>query len=43
MPASIRFSFYKNREDVKLENKFSAMTLTVPLTDTMQTAYSSIV
>jgi hypothetical protein len=43
MPANIRFGFYKNKEDVKLENRFSAMALKVPLTDTMQTAYGKIV
>lgn len=43
LPANIRFGFYKNKEDVKLENRFSAMTLNVPLTDTMQSAYGKIV
>ena len=39
MPASIRFKFYATREQVKLENKFAAMCLRVPLTDSMESAY----
>ena len=35
MPANIRFGFYKKREDIVLENKFTCLTLRVPLTDNM--------
>jgi hypothetical protein len=43
LPANIRFGFYKNKEDVKLENRFSAVALRVPLSDTMESAYGEIV
>ena len=39
MPANIRFSFYESREKIKLENKFAAIPLVVPLTSSMETAY----
>lgn len=42
MPANIRFQLYPNRESVKLENKFSAMSMTVPLTDSMENSYDEI-
>lgn len=42
IPANIRFKFYMKREEVKLENKFSAMPLRVPLTDDMENSYSKI-
>lgn len=35
IPANIRFKFYPTPEDVKLENKFAAIPLLVPLTETM--------
>lgn len=40
IPATVRFKFYPTREDVILENKFAAMTLQVPLTESMDSAYS---
>jgi hypothetical protein len=43
LPANIRFGFYKNKEDVKLENRFSAVALRVPLSDTMESSYGQIV
>lgn len=42
IPANIRFRFYPSKEEVKLENKFSAMPLRVPLSDTMEAAYKKI-
>lgn len=39
IPANIRFSFYKTKDDVKLENKFAAMALTVPVTESMDAAF----
>ena len=42
IPANIRFKFYPTREKVLLENKFAAMTIVAPLTDTMQSAYKPI-
>ena len=42
LPANIRFSFYPTAEKVKLENKFAALPLKVPLTQSMETAYPQI-
>ena len=42
VPASVRFEFYPKREDVKLENKFSAIPVKFPLSDTMEEAYPKI-
>lgn len=42
VPSSVRFEFYPKREDVKLENKFSAIPVVFPLSDTMQEAYPKI-
>jgi len=42
MPGNIRFGFYQKREDVYLENKFTAMPLSVPLTKDMTSAYKEI-
>ena len=42
IPASVRFEFYPKREDVKLENKFSAIPIILPLSDTMEEAYPKI-
>lgn len=39
IPANIRFKFYPTPEDVKLENKFAAIPLTVPLAPSMEEAY----
>lgn len=39
IPANIRFRFYPTPEEVKLENKFAALPLTVPLAPTMEQAY----
>lgn len=42
VPASVRFEFYPKREDVKLENKFSAIPVNLPLSDSMEEAYPKI-
>lgn len=42
IPANIRFGFYPNKEQVKLENKFAAIPMLVPLTENMEGAYSKI-
>ena len=42
IPANIRFEFYKSREDVKLENKFSVLPIRIPLIKTMEEAYPKI-
>ena len=42
IPANIRFSFYPTKESVQLENKFAAMSVCVPLTKTMESAYKPI-
>lgn len=42
MPANIRFKFYPTKEQIVLENKFSAIPLNVPLTDTMESSYEKI-
>lgn len=42
IPANIRFRFYPTREEVKLENKFAALPLTLPLTSDMPSAYPEI-
>jgi len=42
IPANIRFSFYNTREDVKLENKFAAIPLRIPIFKSMTEAYSNI-
>lgn len=42
IPANIRFRFYPTPADVKLENKFAALPLTVPLTTSMEQAYPQI-
>lgn len=42
IPANIRFKFYDTRKEVKLENKFAAIPLTVPVTSTMELAYKKI-
>lgn len=42
IPANIRFKFYPTPADVKLENKFAAIPLTVPLAPTMEEAYPKV-
>lgn len=42
LPANLRFKFYKSRRDVKMENKFAALPLTVPMSSTMEEAYKKI-
>ena len=42
IPANIRFQFYPSRNDIKLENKFSSIPVILPLTDSMQSAYSQV-
>ena len=39
LPANVRFEFYQKYQDIKLENKFSVIPLTIPLKKTMQEAY----
>ena len=38
----MRFKFYKSRKQVKMENKFAALPLTVPLSSSMEQAYSRV-
>ena len=42
IPANIRFKPYKNREDVKLENKFAAIPLKLPIVESMEKGYPKI-
>ena len=42
LPASVRFKFYPTRESLKLENKFAAMGMRLPLTESMEAAYPKI-
>ncbi len=42
IPANIRFKFYPTPEEVKLENKFAAIPMLVPLTENMDSAYGQI-
>lgn len=42
IPANIRFFFYPTAKDVKLENKFCAIPLTIPITQSMEKAYGQI-
>jgi len=35
LPANIRYSFYQTKEDVKLENKFAAIPIRMPLISNM--------
>lgn len=35
IPANVRFKFYATRDDIILENKFSAVPLKIPLLDDM--------
>ena len=38
----MRFQFYPKREDVILENKFSAVPLEIPLTESMEKSYETV-
>jgi len=42
LPANIRFRWYDKREDVKLENKFAAIPMTLPLISKMKDSYDPI-
>jgi hypothetical protein len=42
IPANVRFEFYPTREDVKLENKFAAIPVMLPLFENMPEAYKTI-
>lgn len=42
MSANIRFRFYPSVKDVKLENKFAAIPVSVPLRPTMEEAYPAV-
>jgi len=42
MPANIRYSLYKEKKDVKIENKFAAVPLKMPLISDMKNSYSAI-
>jgi len=42
IPANIRFKFYPTPEAVRLENKFAAIPLKLPLTESMESAYSQV-
>jgi len=39
LPANIRWKMYETKEDVKLENKFAGIPLTVPLVSNMKDSY----
>ena len=43
IPANIRFTFYHKAKDLKLENKFAAIPLTVPLSKSMEQAFGKII
>ena len=42
IPANIRFKFYPSPDKVKLENKFAAIPLTIPLVEDMKRSYPLI-
>lgn len=42
LPANLRFKFYKSRHHVKMENKFACLPMEVPLSSTMEEAYTKI-
>jgi len=42
LPANLRFKFYKTRQLIKMENKFAAIPITVPLSKSMDEAYVKI-
>lgn len=42
LPANLRFKFYKSRQHVKMENKFAALPICVPLSSTMEESYKRI-
>lgn len=42
IPANIRFKFYENADDVKIENKFSGVPIVMPIVSTMEEAYGKI-
>ena len=41
MPANVR-SFYPTRESVRMENRFSTMAITVPITQSMRGGYAAV-
>jgi NRPS condensation-like uncharacterized protein len=42
MPANLRWGFYKSREDIKIENKFAALPIKMPLINNMKDSYKRI-
>ena len=42
IPANIRFKFYEKYEDIKIENKFSGLPVTMPLIKNMSEAFTKI-
>lgn len=42
IPVNIRYNFYPTKEDVKMENKFCALPVILPLEKTMEKAYPVI-
>jgi len=42
VPANIRFELYPTRESVKIENKFAAVPLLIPLCKSMKDSYESM-
>lgn len=42
MPANIRFSLYKSRDQIRFENKFTAVPLQIPMTHSMSSAYKKV-
>ena len=42
VPANIRFGLYHTRADVRIENKFAAVPLLMPLCETMKESYDKM-
>ena len=42
VPMNIRFSFYNTREEIKLENIFAALPITIPVTDSIESGLSEV-
>jgi NRPS condensation-like uncharacterized protein len=42
MPANIRWGFYKSREDIRIENKFAALPIKMPLINNIKDSYKRI-
>ena len=42
MPVNIRWSFPKTRSEIKIENKFAALPIRMPLVNNMKDSYKTI-